>query len=87
MQNNKKDAEDALKKIPEIQNYIDEAEQKTQEARDNLRNAEYDAGAAKEIAETAKRTAEKAYLVCLLPSDFNELSSEKRIWCNLIWKI
>lgn len=62
VQNNKKDAEDALKKIPEIQNYIDEAEQKTQEARDNLRNAEYDAGAAKEIAETAKRTAEKAYL-------------------------
>lgn len=74
---NRLEAEEALKRIPEIRGYIDRAEQTTQEARSNLNNAETDALVAKEVAEIAKTTAEKTYLVWLLPSDFVKLSNEK----------
>lgn len=77
MKENKLEAEEALKRIPEIRGYIDRAEQTTQEARSNLNNAELDASAAKDVAERAKTTAEKTYLVWLLPSDFVKLSKEK----------
>lgn len=58
-------AEEALKKISIIESYIRQAEQKTQEARDSLADAEKDAIIAKDYAETAKVLAEKAIIVSL----------------------
>jgi len=53
-------AEEAMKKIPLIEQYIRQAEDQTARARENLQDAERDAIAAKEIALTAQIQAERA---------------------------
>jgi len=60
VRDNKAEAENALKKIPEIERNIIDAEQKTRDARNNLAGAEKDATDAKEIAESAQQEAEQA---------------------------
>jgi len=62
----KAEAEEAMKKIRLIEDYINEAEGKTLEARDNLADAEKDAIAAKEYAEQAQILAEKANIVSMI---------------------
>ena len=54
------EAEEALKKIPEIERLINDAEQMTREAHDSLAQAERDADVARELAEQARRVAENA---------------------------
>ncbi len=60
MQQSKDDAEEALKKIPEIEARIEEAEDKTREAQDNLAGAEQDAKMARDIATDAEDIAKMA---------------------------
>ena len=64
VKDSKAEAEEALKKIPQIEQNIDDAEQKTQEAYDNLAGAEKNANAAKDIAEMAQDVAEQTSEVC-----------------------
>jgi len=54
------EADEALTKIPEIEQLINSAEQMTREAHDSLADAERDADAARELAELAKNIAENA---------------------------
>jgi len=56
----KLEADEALKKIPEIERMINSAEQMTREAQDSLTAAAIDANAAMELAELAKNIAENA---------------------------
>lgn len=61
-------AQDAIKKIPDIENLIKRAENKTQEARDALSGAESDANEALSLAQLAQVTATNASMVsCVLP--------------------
>ena len=60
VQNSRGKAEDALKKVPDIEDSITEAERKTEEARDALSGAENDANDALSIAEMAEKTAQNA---------------------------
>ncbi len=60
VQQSKDDAEEALKKIPEIETRIEEAEDKTREAQDNLAGAEQDAKMARDIATDAEDIAKMA---------------------------
>ena len=60
VQQSKDDAEEALKKIPEIEARIEEAEDKTREAQDNLAGAEQDAKMARDIATDAEDIAKMA---------------------------
>ncbi|XP_011419247.3 laminin subunit gamma-1 [Magallana gigas] len=53
-------AQDAIKKIPDIENLIKRAENKTQEARDALSGAESDANEALSLAQLAQVTATNA---------------------------
>lgn len=50
----------ALQRVPEIQALIEEAENKTRDARGALKDAEADANAASDIAKEAQRIAEQA---------------------------
>jgi hypothetical protein len=70
VQENKAEAEKALKKIPQIQRNINEAETKTQDARTNLAGAEKDADDAKELAEVVQSEAEKANVVQIFKEMF-----------------
>lgn len=58
-------AQDAIKKIPDIENLIKRAENKTQEARDALSGAESDANEALSLAQLAQVTATNASMVKL----------------------
>lgn len=61
-------AQDAIQKIPDIENLIKRAENKTQEARDALSGAESDANEALSLAQLAQVTATNASMVsCFLP--------------------
>lgn len=57
VEDSKGKAEDAIKKIPDIENLIKRAENKTQEARDSLSGAESDANEALSLAQLAQVTA------------------------------
>lgn len=60
-------AQDAIQKIPDIENLIKRAENKTQEARDALSGAESDANEALSLAQLAQVTATNASMVsCFL---------------------
>lgn len=60
VQESKAEAEAALKKVPSIEQQIEEAEHKTRQARENLADAELDALMARDIAREAQNTAEMA---------------------------
>ncbi|KAG1663944.1 Laminin subunit gamma-1 [Nymphon striatum] len=60
VQKSKGDADEELKKVPEIQALIEEAENKTQEAANALSGAERDAIDARDIAQKAQEIAEQA---------------------------
>ena len=60
VQESKGKADDALKRVPDIEALIEEAERQTQEARDALSGAEKDANDALSIAEQAENTAQDA---------------------------
>lgn len=63
VRDNRLEAEEALKKIDIIRGFINEAEQKTAEARANLADAESDARLASQIAMMAKSTSEDTWNV------------------------
>lgn len=60
MEESKGKAQDAIQKIPAIENLINRAENKTQEARDALSGAESDANTALSLAQLAQVTATNA---------------------------
>ncbi|KAM7303910.1 laminin subunit gamma-1 isoform X2 [Ixodes scapularis] len=60
VKNSKEKARAALERVPEIRALIEEAENKTADARDALKDAEEDANAASDIATQAERIAEQA---------------------------
>ena len=57
-------AKDALQNIPEIEKLIEQAENKSSEARDALSGAESDANMALSLAKLAQETATNASTVC-----------------------
>jgi len=63
VQESKLEADEALKKIPEIERMINNAEQMTRETRDSLEGAERDADVARDLAERAKNIAENIGVV------------------------
>ena len=60
VQRSKEDAEEALKKIPQIEDQIELAEETTRDARDDLSDAENNAIRARSIAEDARDTGKMA---------------------------
>ena len=65
MQNSKYKAEDALASVPEIQQLITDAQNKTEDARKALIGAEHNAQVARDTAQEAQQKyAEQASQVC-----------------------
>lgn len=63
-------AEEALTKVPEIENMIEQAENKTTEAQDALSGAEADANMALQLAQQAQTIAQNA----------SSVSEQQRCW-------